>query len=164
MPDDLAVQSAGQTIDQEDGADVRVPAILNRRGQPQVYCSLKAETDAERGKLLAALTGRLPKLDTVINQQIAIKNVVVQPVELVSKASGEVVQATRIVLILGDGSMLGCVSEGIRTSLAAIFQLWGPPPWTEPLRFTVKQTDTGDNKRWYSLEYVSGKGNAKPKG
>lgn len=163
MTEEKAGQVPGQTIDQEGEQDVRVPAILNRRGQPQIYCSLQAETDAERGKLLAALTGRLPKLDTVINQHIAIKNVVVQPVELVSKASGEVIQATRIVLILADGTMLGCVSEGIRTSLAAIFQLWGPPPWTDPLKFTVKQTDTGDNKRWYSLEYVSGKGNPKPR-
>lgn len=104
-----------------------------------MYCSLKADNRADQLKVFAAVTNA-EKLEDHINERLDVEHVIIQPVRMTDKLTGEVTDANRIVLYTADGRAFGCVSEGVEVAIKQLFGIVGLPPWTPPIAFkAVKQ-------------------------
>lgn len=93
-----------------------------------IYCSMQAETQADRLAIYNAVSNS-ESLDDMVGKVIAITDVVIQPVEITDNATGEVRDMNRIVLICEDGKAYGCTSSGVETSIKNLFGIVGMPPW-----------------------------------
>lgn len=97
------------------------------------YCSMQAETQADRLAIYDAVSNS-ESLDGMVGKVIAITDVVIQPVEMVDNATGEVRTMNRIVLICEDGKAYGCTSSGVETSIKNLFGIVGMPPWNPAIK------------------------------
>lgn len=103
------------------------------------YCSRQAETQEDRLAIYDAVSNS-DSLDDMIGKVICITDVVIQPVQMVNNATGEVRNMNRIVLICDDDKAYGCTSTGVETSIKNIFGIVGMPPWNPGLKMMpVKQ-------------------------
>jgi len=108
----------------------------DRAGQVAVYAAI---TDAEP-------IG--DHLGTLIN----LANVVAQVVE-VADADGNLVSATRMILVDADGTAYAGLSEGLYRSLVNIFGLLGnPSTWAEPLPVTVVEAKSRKGYKFYTIK------------
>ena len=98
-----------------------------------IYCSMQAETQADRLAIYDAVSNS-ESLDDMVGKIIAITNVVIQPVEMTDNATGEVRCINRIVLICEDGKAYGCTSSGVETSIKNLFGIVGMPPWNPAIK------------------------------
>jgi hypothetical protein len=79
-------------------------------------------------------------------------NIVAQDVNLVDEKSGELIPATRCVLLDPEGVSLAFVSEGIRKSLRFLMGLYGSPPWKTPLPLKLKMNKRRGAGVYYTLD------------
>lgn len=100
------------------------------------FFSGSAKTAEEKKLLANAMNNPDKRLADCINQEIAVKDLYVEQVEMLNQNTGELQTCPRIVLIDKDGVSYGCVSFGILGSLKKIMSVYGVPTWEEPV--TVK--------------------------
>ena len=118
------------------------------------FFSGQAKT-AEQKKLLAnAMNNPDKRLADCVNQEIAIKDIYVEQVDMVKQDTGEVQTCPRIVLIDADGVSYGCVSFGILGSLKKIMSVYGVPTWAEPVTVKPVFINKGNDRRILSLLLV----------
>ena len=98
-----------------------------------IYCSMQAETQADRLAIYDAVSNS-ESLDDMVGKVIAITDVVIQPVEMTDNSTGEVRDMSRIVLICEDGKAYGCTSTGVETSVKNLFGIVGMPPWSPAIK------------------------------
>jgi hypothetical protein len=104
-------------------------------------------SDAEKKAYFNAINSSDKRLGDEINNEIDLKNVYVEIVELHDDKTGEMTKAPRIVLIDDKGNGYTCVSTGIFSSLKKIFQVFGmPETWKTPIKLKVKQITKGEKK------------------
>lgn len=88
----------------------------------------------------------------VLGQTIYVTHLLVHPVQIVQPDDGEIVDATRVVLVLKDGQTVAAVSGGIVKSVQLICMLCGQGPWEDGLPLVVKQVETRSGRRTYNLQ------------
>jgi hypothetical protein len=112
-----------------------------------LYCSRKIETPRDKAALYNAINSPEAQLADCINQRIAVADFIVQQVTI-TKETGEVVSAPRIVLIDTEGHTYSCVSVGIHNALQTICFIFGmPAQWGEDgLPVIVRQINRGSNR------------------
>lgn len=110
-----------------------------------LYCSIKGGTRAEKAKVYNAMTNPTHKVGDCINQTLAIKDVLVEWIEL-TEDDGTQVSCPRVVLIDDKGETYQAVSRGIYNAIAKAIAVFGEPTWDEPLRIKVKQVSLGKNQ------------------
>ena len=109
-----------------------------------MYSSFKGESREERLSIYEAVTNA-ERLEDHLDEKISVQHVIIQPVRMVDKVSGEVNEGNRIVLCSSDGIAYACMSEGVETAIKQLFGIVGTPPWNPPIDFkAVKQQ--GRNK------------------
>ena len=94
----------------------------------KVWSSIKADTQEERLTVYAAISDS-ESLEEYVDSVIMVRDVVVQPVEVENNKTGEMLEATRIVLVSETGEAYGCTSLGVETSVKNLFCIVGYPPW-----------------------------------
>lgn len=114
--------------------------------------SLDKTQAAARKRILTALDGEPDTLASVINVPIKVAGVTIHPVAFPDDETGEITQAVRTVLHCADGKDYACVSKGALRSLLLICNLFGNPPWQEPLTVTPRRLPTSGGRSRYMLE------------
>jgi hypothetical protein len=117
------------------------------------FYSLKPTTKEGRIDLYNAINTPDARLADFINMTIEAKDVIVEIVELLQEATGQLVHAPRIIIIDKDGKSYACVSIGVFSGLKKIMKLFGEPTWNEPVKMMVKQV-TKAEKKMLTLELV----------
>lgn len=120
-----------------------------------MYCSIHAETQADRLDIYEAVSNSLP-LDDMVGKTVAVENVIIQPVEMVDNATGEVGMRNRIVLITPDGDAYGCTSTGVETSMKNLFAIVGCPPWTPAIQFDIVKKQGRNGYKFTTLQRHKG--------
>lgn len=120
-----------------------------------MFCSIHAETQADRLDIFEAVSNSAP-LDDVVGKTVTVENVIIQPVEMADPATGEVSMRNRIVLITPEGNAYGCTSTGVETSLKNLFAIVGVPPWNPAITFDVVKKPGRNGYKFTSLQYHRG--------
>lgn len=119
------------------------------------YCSMQAETQAEKVALYNAMNNPSGRLADMINMDIDVKDIFVESVVLTNKETGEVQTCPRIVLICADGASYQCVSIGVFSALKKLLAVFGEPcTWESPIRLHVKQISKG-TRNMLTLEVLA---------
>lgn len=116
-----------------------------------VFCSMKAETLEEKKILFNAMNTPDKRLADCVNQQITIKDVFCETVEVNTADGFDKGVAPRIILIDIDGVSYNCVSQGVFNALQKLFTLFGPPTWSDGLKVKVIQINK-NQRRMLNLE------------
>lgn len=118
------------------------------------YCSVTAESQAEKLALYNAISDPTP-LNDMVGKEITVKDIYMQVIEMKDEETGEIIKAPAIVLITIDGEAYRCVSIGVYNDLTSIFNMVGEPnTWEEPITFIVKNKKI-NNKGWTMLKLVA---------
>ncbi len=121
-------------------ADIRSYDVRELEGgKLAAYCSVRAETMAEKALVFNAANNPQHKVNDYINKLIMLKDVYAETLELVNQETGEYEKAPRIVLIDENGEAYECVSVGMFSSLKKLIATFGEPTWNEPIPVIVKQ-------------------------
>lgn len=121
------------------------------KGRVSYYSTLVANTPTDKVRIYRALTGDATPLSTVLNKVVDVENVILHTVDITDQLTGEVRMGIRIVLVAPNGVMYGCVSKGVKDSLAKLGVVYGPFPWTGGA--LVKPVQKGKApKAFFSLE------------
>lgn len=118
-----------------------------------VATSLDIATPVGRAKMYTAMMSDAKALKDFVNTKIKVSDILVHRAKWTDEKTGEIVDALRTVLILEDGSTIACMSAGVAKSLAVYSACFGPPPWVQPVEFTVRNTGKKD-RVWYELQAV----------
>ncbi len=110
------------------------------------YSSLRSGTMKEKAKLYNAMSNPDHKVGDYINQQIRVKDLYVELIDLNNDETGEVETAPRTVLIDTEGKTYQAVSRGIFNSLQRLIKTFGEPTWEEGLPCIVRQISLGKNQ------------------
>lgn len=108
-------------------------------GKLAAFCSVQAETMAEKALVFNAANNPQHKVNDFINKVIMLKDIYAETLELVNQETGEYEKAPRIVLIDENGEAYECVSVGMFSSLKKLIATFGEPTWEEPIPVVVKQ-------------------------
>ena len=150
----VSAESAPAAITQNvdvDGAAM----IANLSSATASYCSLSAETDADKIRVYNAMANADEKLTDHVGETIDMKHVYVEAIECADEKTGEIQICPRIVILTADGKTYQAVSKGVFGSLRQIFQIFGDPAtWNFALRVRVKQSRTRRGYNVNTLEAV----------
>lgn len=134
--------------------------IVRLNDETPVYCSLVANSRAEKAILYNAVENPKFKISDFINKRISFINVHMEKTQFIEKdekgePTGEIRDGIKTVLITPDGDGIICNSNGIARSLYSMFQIFGTPEtWdNEPMEVVVKQVETPKG-RTFKLEVV----------
>ncbi len=116
-----------------------------------MYCSIHAETQADRLDIYEAVSNSLP-LDDMVGKVVEVENVIIQPVEMTDNATGEQTVRNRIVLITPKGDAYGCTSTGVETSMKNLFAIVGCPPWNPAIAFDVVKKQGRNGYKFTTLQ------------
>lgn len=135
----------------------------NSNQTSDVYCSMKAETQAQKVNLFNALE----KCDFVLNdevgQVIKLKHVYIQEYDKVDTNTGEPRKAHRTILFDEFGKTHVTASNYFFVCISKIFAIWGTPDtWSEPLTVKVVKKDVKNGRKALSLELVATESSTDP--
>ena len=127
---------------------------FNPQNEKPYYCSVKANTHADKVKLFNALENADLRLNDCVGQEIAIKDVYV---ERYVKLEGEEEKVKfRTILFGEDGKTYVTASYGVYSCVSKIFRTFGTPDtWSDPLKVKVEKRPIGDGKSALNLVLVS---------
>jgi hypothetical protein len=119
------------------------------------YSSIKGTDFVAKKSVASALTNSVA-VDDNLGRTISLVNVIVRPVDLVNRKSGEVETAPRVILIDKDGIAYHATSIGLLNSIQSIFAVLGEPAtWPEPLDIKIKlQKSNNGPYRFFTIDLV----------
>ena len=155
MSNEMQVYNANQEVSrvnkfEDEGFNI----VVDMTTAKTQFCSMQAETDAERAKLFNAMNNPDERLSDCINKQIKAKDLYIEVVNCTNEETGEVTACPRIVIIDEKGKSYQCVSIGIYSALKKIIQVYGAPTWDKPVTIEVKQITKG-NRKMLTLNVVA---------
>lgn len=122
-----------------------------REDRDELWTTIPIGTDEGRFIFQEALEGEVAGFDGHINKIFDCVHLLVHPVDVTDKETGEVQTLPRMVLIGPKGEMVACVSRGATQSIRRVAINFGRPPWNPPLPLDIGQRDVGENRRMYFL-------------
>lgn len=129
--------------------------VANPTSNTKTYCSVKAETRAEKIKLFNDLKECDFKLNDVVGNTIAIKDVFFQEYEKEDKETGEIRLGHRTILFAEDGKTYVTASNYLYNTLRQILNVFGAPnTWSEPLKVEVAKQNLKNGKSSLTLKLV----------
>ena len=120
--------------------------IADLTGRQTTFCSLVANTPAEKAMMFKAMNNPEKRVGDCINMTINAKDLFCEVVNCVNQQTGEVQVCPRIVIIDDKGVGYQAVSLGVYSAIKKIIQVFGAPSWDTPLPLVVKQITKGDRK------------------
>lgn len=125
-------------------------------GEVSVYSSIKGDDFASKTRVLTATTNAA-QLSDHLGETILLKDVVVQVIEVTNEVTGELEEATRIILIAENGDSFAAVSGGIFKALTNMFGILGEPStWPNALPIQVVQEKSRNNAmhKYFTVKLV----------
>lgn len=120
-----------------------------------VYCSKKAETDAEKKDLFNALESCDALLNDCVGQEIDIKDIYVEEKQVIDETSGELKTKYRTILFDANGQTYATGSYGIYNVMKKIVSIYGlPEMWENPLKVKVAKRPIGNGKQSLTLVLI----------
>lgn len=113
---------------------------------PSIYCSVQGGTREAKALVYNAMNNPTHRVGDMINQVIAVKDVLAEQIEIANDETGEVSLAPRVVLIDDKGESYQAVSNGIYNAVKKLIAVFGAPTWDEPIPVRVKQISFGKNQ------------------
>lgn len=130
-------------------------AIANPAATNKSYCSIKAETRADKIKLFNSLKECDFKLNDVVGTIIAVKDVFFQEYKKEDKETGEIRLSHRTILFAENGKTYVTASNYLYNTLIQILSVFGTPnTWSEPLKVEVAKQTLKDGKSSLTLKLV----------
>lgn len=122
-----------------------------------MFCSFQPQSDDERALLFNAMNAPDVRIADHIGQVINVRDIIVEPVEIVDDKSGEIRTSPRVILIDTEGHTYSATSYGIYNALRRLCSpsLYGMPTWPNGIPVRVKQIARGAN-RIFTLDVVRG--------
>lgn len=120
-----------------------------------MFCSFQPKSDDERAVLFNAMNAPDVRIADHIGQVINVRDVVVEPVEIVDDKSGEIRTSPRVILIDTEDHTYSATSYGIYNALRRLVSIYGLPTWPNGIPVRVKQIARGAN-RIFTLDVVRG--------
>lgn len=121
--------------------------IVDLTSAKQAYCSMNAQTPAEKAALFTATNNSQHRLSEKINEIITVQHIYVEVVMCTNKETGLSEYAPRVVFLDDKNEGYQCVSIGIYSAVKKMFQIFGEPStWEKPLSIKVKQVTKGERK------------------
>jgi hypothetical protein len=119
----------------------------------RAYSSIQG-TDLEARLALAnAVTASVP-LTEVLDKEIALRNIVVQPVEMKNDRTGELSTVARMTLVTEDGIAYHATSGPLHRDLTNLLTILGPPAqWGRAIKIVVTKEGKG-NSAYFTLKSV----------
>ena len=119
------------------------------------YSSIKSDDFSARKAIAIAISGSKP-IDENLGREINLINVIVLPVDLMDKRTGEISAAPRVILIDANGEAYHGTSVGLLTAVRNLFSALGEPyTWPEPLAIKVLQQRGNNGFRFFTISLVS---------
>lgn len=118
-----------------------------------MWASFNPETADEKALLFNAMNAPDVRIADHIGQVINVRDVVVEPVEIVDEKTGEIRKSPRVILIDTDGHTYSATSYGIYNALRRLSAIYGLPTWEGGIPVRVKQIARGAN-RIFTLDVV----------
>ena len=117
-----------------------------------VYCSKVAESETENKELFNALESCDALLNDSGGQEIEIKDMYIEDIQVVDEESGELKTKYRTILFDVNGQTYATGSYGIYNILKKIVQIYGlPESWEKPLKVKVAKRPIGNGKQSLTL-------------
>lgn len=129
--------------------DPQLPATFEPKSGDLVFCSMPSGSREDAlavYNMLSGNSGSLADLADTGTGELAAVHVIAHRITLTNEETGEITDATRIILVDEKGEPWGCVSNGIAGSLKKLFSLVGPPPWTPPIRLRPVRVPTSKDR------------------
>lgn len=124
--------------------------------QSAFYCSIK--DDGSRASKIAIYNGLKSKCEQLLDfrdKVITVTDVAAHPITVVDEKTGEIKTVLRTILIGADGTNYQAVSEGVVSSLQAIYAIVGAPSWKdEPVNMLIKEEKTKKGFKVTSITLV----------
>lgn len=116
------------------------------------YYSGKTETAEQKKALFNATANAENKLKDMVNVPIKLKDVYVEPIEVINEKTGEASKCPRIILFDDKGKTYSCVSIGVYSTLRRLFATFGTPDtWDKPITVVPKLISKGADKNVLTL-------------
>lgn len=154
QPNLPAVRPGPQPSEPEPAA--AVPALYSPLYDPSsavdaYWTNLDLSSPTVKSWVLGALNGAVDTVESRINETIDLYGVIAHPVEM--ERDGEIIQATRTIIVDPDAKAYQCVSSGIVRSLRRLMapEMYGRGPWYPPIRCRIKQVPIAGGKRMFLL-------------
>lgn len=145
---------AEHAIMKSDEMGIEAPAPINTGNVTGgMYTSFKAETREEKLAVFKAVSAS-ELLEDHINETLLIRDVIIQPVEIVDKLTGEIKRQNRFTLITADGKAYAATSLGVEVVMRNLFGIVGEPTWEPPLAMVAKK-EQGSNGYKYTTLYLA---------
>ena len=138
--------------DQEQGTSLAMSMdennhfIADLTSRQTTFCSLVANSPAEKAMLFKAMNNPEKRVGDCINMTINAKDLFCEVVNCINQQTGEVQVCPRIVIIDDKGVGYQAVSLGVYSAIKKIIQVFGAPSWETPLPLVVKQITKGERK------------------
>lgn len=121
---------------------------------PAFYCSFRPSSDAAKAELYNAMNNADVQIGDHIGQIINMRDIIVEPVEIVNDETGEMEKAPRCIIIDTEGHSYTSTSTGIYNALRRLCNVFGSPSWPNGLPVKVRQINTRGGRRVYTLDAV----------
>lgn len=119
------------------------------------YCSMVPNNENEQIALFNAINSPQKKLSSMINLEVAVKDVFAEECTYIDKETGEPLPGVRIVLIDEKGESYSTSSRGIFNGLSKLFALFGTPDhWKKPIKIKVRQVSVAVDKNVLVFDIV----------
>lgn len=121
-------------------------------GIASVWSTFEGETQADKLKVLAALTNAEPIADN-LNKKFNLANFVVQATSITDTETGELEDVVRTVLVDDKGKAYAGVSNGLVKALENLVGILGhPSKWDAPIPVEVTEVRGRNGHRFYTLK------------
>lgn len=122
----------------------------------RTYCSVKAETMADKKKLYNALESCDVIINDIVGQKIKVKDVYIQEYPRANKETGEPMSnGHRVILFDEDGKTYVTTSNYFFVSLIKVLNTFGDPnTWDKPLEIEITKRPTKGGNNCLSLKLV----------
>jgi hypothetical protein len=130
-------------------------AVQNNTSVVEGYSSIKG-TDLKSRKAIYTAVSNADKLSDHLNESLALKDIIIQPVTTENPDTGVVEGYLRTILILEDGTALATGSDGVINSINTLFKSVGEPhQWGgDALYIRVKEVRGNKGYRYMTVELL----------
>ena len=157
---DVVDASIDESVDEESAlvavgaTDVNSAIASLNDPKSAFYSSLKG-ADFETKKIIAKAQTTSEPIDLYLNETILLTNVIVVPVDLLNKETGEINKAPRVILIDAENKAYHGTSIGLMTAVKNLFSTLGEPSeWPEPVALKVVEQKGNNGFKFFTFNLV----------
>ena len=126
-------------------------ALSLTQGSGNISTSVDMSTEEGKLRVFGALQDS-QKIEDHLNEDINLKDVVMQTVDVVNESTGEVDSAVRTTLIDDRGKAYSATSSELVKSLRTMMGIWGEPnTWKKPIKVKVTTGKSRKGRRFFTI-------------